>query len=1233
MKTFVILLSFLVCCVTAGRLGLTQKLLWLDSVRQGQQAAPLSETPLSTYSDNNKKLFNSLDQGYTSQGTNERQQFLLDVLLQVQKPLVNTQLIVLGQILVTDPNQYVLPNDEILQQFLQQASYQNILGRNDVYNPVDMSDIRQLVGLQRFFVLAQDFTVFQKNVVYARLYFNPVMFVDALSLAIRDRADTQDLVMPSMNEILPQLYYDNYVLNAAQNVDYYNLISQATRTSAKHSLFDVFGLGGFGSLFQVRKYGLFNPRQQRRVEIANGRANSEIQAQITLQVGEQGGASTDLTNDIALNVAFSNIIIDQLAQTVTEVIEGEQHIGGIGSNQQKYQQGQYYQQGEGSNRGIGVGYRVRRDKQDIYEGQTNGESLDILEGINAVSKQNVVNTNELPQVDVNSQHLLRVGRRHRGNTPYGGYSNYVNPLYRQQNQYSYNDQENDYEREQNQGSQYGYNNQAYGSSYAQPNRRQQSQGAQYGSPYGYKDQEYSSYYGSPCVHHQNQGYFYGRGQNQGAQYSYNDQKYGSYYAAQPYGREQSQRAQYGSSYGYKDQEYGSYYGSPYGHQQSQGAQYGYQNQGYSYGPRQNQGAQHGSSYVAQPYGSQQNQEGQYGSLYGYKDQEYGSYYANPYGRQQNQGALYGYQNQGYSYGRGQKQGAQYGYKNQEYGSSYANPFARQQNQGNQYGYKNLEYGSSSSYSSPYGRQQNQEAQYGYRNQEYGYGAKGPEQAQYQRQQQQVYRVQPYGQEDVVSVNDVTADNDDETVVARYARDTGNRGESGRRNRGHDSKRHNYRYTEQYRELESLRGEIVRSIAATQQVRYSRRGEILLQSIQELAARLNMQQIVEIIEGGRSQQQQQQYLQIQQEIGQIMQQLRILIDQVTQEAGISEGSEETLDIVASIINGKIILEQRQLSIATQSSLQELQQQIQRVVGNQVGQVNEVTPLVLLAGNLRNPVTQQTILSLAQLIDEYRQELQPYTKNQLGGNGDIAVRNILIDPLVTYTEVVDADLVNLIDQQLLQSNTNNLQHLSQKVVARQQRLNYEPFTISMNIESELQQDVSIRILLGPQVDYNGRRVSLAQNRQNYIVIDAFVKQLQAGENNIQRYSRQFNGYSNEVSTISEIYRQVITGQKQQQQSGTNSQLPQHLLLPRGTTINGGLPVQIMVVVTPLTQQDRFLLGEGVNAQQISGVGIAGIGVDQLPLGYPLDRQIVDEQSLNVPNILATETVIQYDSRTRA
>ncbi|XP_017489260.1 PREDICTED: fat-body protein 1-like, partial [Rhagoletis zephyria] len=540
---------------------------------------------------------------------------------------------------------YVLPNDEILQEFLNQAGNQEILGRNDIYSPADISNIRQLVGLQRFFVLARDFYVFQKNVVYARLYFNAVIFVDALSLAIRDRPDTQDLVMPPMNEILPQLYYDNYVLNSAQNVDYRNLIYQATRTNAKASLFDYFGLGKISSLLEGGKYGLFNPLQQRRIQVAydpqdiviassNQRVNyreshpdyfgdrNEIPVEIALPVGEQNGLATDLTNDIDLNVALKNVIIDQLTQTVTEAIEGGQQIGDIGKYQQYHQQGQYYKQGPYYQKGQYHQQGPYYNKGPYYQqGQYYKQGSYHQQGV--YNKQGPY----YKQESYYQQGPYYQQESHYKQEPYHRKGQYYQQEDRQTGRYSNANEEASRVRRDQQSI---YDEE----SYSQYLERQE------GSP----KQSVVNTNELPKVDASSE-----RLLGVGRRHRVNAANSGYSYNVYPFYRQQNQ-------YGNNDREYGS---SLYGRQQNQDAEYDYYEQKY------------GSSY---PYGHERKQENQYG----YSNQEY------PYGRYQKQGAQYGYNDQKYGSSYSINQGAQYGNKDQKYGSSYL--CGGRKHQGHQYGY-------------------------------------------------------------------------------------------------------------------------------------------------------------------------------------------------------------------------------------------------------------------------------------------------------------------------------------------------------------------------------------------------------------------------------------------------------------------------------------------------------------------------------------------------------------------
>ncbi|XP_067647988.1 uncharacterized protein Fbp1 [Eurosta solidaginis] len=1175
MKTFVILLSCLACCVVARRLGATTKPRFLESIGESKQ-------------------------GYAYGGAQQRQQFLLDVLLQVQKPLANVELIQLGQELVTEPAMYIKHDDIILQEFLQLASSQHILGPNDAYNPVDMTHVRQLVGLQRFFVLARDFQIFQKNVVYARLYFNAVMFVDALTLAIRERPDTQDLVMPPMNEILPELYYDNYILYSARNVDFERLVDQVKGTGSR--LLDY-----FGALYPVGKYASYNEELPERKQYGAGK---EISAEIVLEVENQNDLPTELSDDIQLDIAWKSIIIDQLAQTATESIECGQRIGGGGSSVyysegEKYQRGGYsniYAQGYGQRYGQSQRYEQSPryygyGAQDQYRGSYQGYGDKV---------QDFVNINELPKVSADSERLLPISNKARG------HSTYVNPFYGPRNQYGFGNQE--YGRSGLYDSyspryQYGYGSQEH-SSYSP--RYQYGYGSQdYGTSGSYDPSRGYSTYVNPFYGPRSEYGYGNKGYAASGSYQGSYVPYGPYPDATKYGYKGQQYGGVGQ-YGYNKLSYGSHYtGGPRTYEEYQGAQHSSPNK------------KHGSynDYAGQKYQGLYDQG--YDSAYTGPDasQYYqGDYYA-PYAAKYYQGAQYDASDK--RYGSNGYAGQQYrDVHDQRYGLAYTGHYAPKYHQGGQYGryepqqYKSADYG----YKSGSDKQQYQ-GPYSYNYEKYGSAYTTPYEGPHNGAEYTKYG--PYYNS--YSQNYPSYEPHYRQGYAPYY----NGRHGGEQTEGsYKYQKHGYGNKNQYSYDERSLSEIAQYIAYAKELSYERRGEILLQSIQELAARFNIERIVDAVEH-KTDKQQQYYQAEREKIAQLMQLMRTLIEQVREERSISEGSEATLNIIADIMNGRLILKQQQFSSAVQSTLQALQQEIVNILGSDVGAVREVTPLALSFGNLREPLTQQIIIAYAHLIADYRQQLQPYGKDQL--SGDIEVQSVRITPLITYTENYDADLINLLDEKLLQSNTYNLQQLSQKVVARQQRLNYEPFTISLDIAVEQPQEVAIRVLLVPQIGVSGRRASLTEYPQNHIVIDTFVERLEAGKNYIQRSSRQFNGYNNDATTISQLYYQVMTGQilsEAQYQPSSIRQLPRNLLLPRGANVDGGLPVQILVIATPVTQQNRQYLSEALYPEQISGFGIAAVGADQLPLGYPLDRQIYNEECLYVPNIKVIETTIQYD-----
>ncbi|XP_030570984.1 fat-body protein 1 [Drosophila novamexicana] len=165
-----------------------------------------------------------------------RQRFLLDLLLQVHKPLLQQELTDLGRELNENPNDYKAGSWPLLRDFFERVHQNRILRPYSIYSLLQEELPQQLLDVYRFLVLAKDWKIFQSNACYARSHFNPVLFVHALQLAIGVREDTKDLMMPAMHEVLPQLYFDKELIREAQFVNWQQLAPVIPKRSWRETL-------------------------------------------------------------------------------------------------------------------------------------------------------------------------------------------------------------------------------------------------------------------------------------------------------------------------------------------------------------------------------------------------------------------------------------------------------------------------------------------------------------------------------------------------------------------------------------------------------------------------------------------------------------------------------------------------------------------------------------------------------------------------------------------------------------------------------------------------------------------------------------------------------------------------------------------------------------------------------------------------------------------------------------
>ncbi|KAL7729296.1 hypothetical protein ACLKA6_008875 [Drosophila palustris] len=270
------------------------------------------------------------------------------------------------------------------------------------------------------------------------------------------------------------------------------------------------------------------------------------------------------------------------------------------------------------------------------------------------------------------------------------------------------------------------------------------------------------------------------------------------------------------------------------------------------------------------------------------------------------------------------------------------------------------------------------------------------------------------------------------------------------------------------------------------------------------------------------------------------------------------------------------------------------------------------------SLNNRVQQCTLRRILDVVDEQReQQLGAYRREQLDMPG-VTINEVRVSRLSTRIEEGDMDVSSLLEQPQ-----------QMQMLVRQRRLDNLPFTIDLDINSERaqEQDVVIRLLLGPRQDAEGRDLSLEQRRKNFVLLDAIRARLQSGRNRVQHRSTNIGWTTRDVTPYSEIYRRVMNTMRGQQEQltvedlvGDNGRFPQRLLLPHGRP--EGLPMQLLVIVSPLERQEHRVLLERTGG--LMGISQAAIE-DKRPLGFPLDRRIDNEQELLANSNVQLQNVV--------
>nr|XP_016997454.2 fat-body protein 1 isoform X2 [Drosophila takahashii] len=378
----------------------------------------------------------------------QRQKFILDIVQNIRQPLQQGELIQLDQGLIVDSQRYRGGIDEVMQRVIDLDRQRRLLDEHQVYSVGRLEDVQQLRGIYRLLVRSVDFDTLRRNVVYLRRNINPVLLVNALALAIRDREDTRSLVVPAIQELLPELYLDEEVIDQVRGV--------LREQSQRPSLMDIVGLR---QRAMNPMLNILMPWREIHMQMAlmkqQNRLNVGGQKRVVIRAENQGqleGTSL-LTDDIELRNLVQNLIQELALLEEDSQQEQRQWIGNEREREQLINSEQEYRdqwigrqynsrerqidQNVGSGRLLYVNRRRLQEQQNQDEGQyvygsqrerfqrllrrddddDDDDNNDIRMG--RVQLQRGISqgglrmggVRDLPTVSVNSDRLLHVGRR------------------------------------------------------------------------------------------------------------------------------------------------------------------------------------------------------------------------------------------------------------------------------------------------------------------------------------------------------------------------------------------------------------------------------------------------------------------------------------------------------------------------------------------------------------------------------------------------------------------------------------------------------------------------------------------------------------------------------------------------------------------------------------------------------------------------------------------------------
>ncbi|XP_055594474.1 hexamerin-1.1-like [Uranotaenia lowii] len=252
------------------------------------------------------------------------------------------------------------------------------------------------------------------------------------------------------------------------------------------------------------------------------------------------------------------------------------------------------------------------------------------------------------------------------------------------------------------------------------------------------------------------------------------------------------------------------------------------------------------------------------------------------------------------------------------------------------------------------------------------------------------------------------------------------------------------------------------------------------------------------------------------------------------------------------------------------------------------------------SMRDPFFYQLYYRLMSYYWQFKSYLPYYTFEELYFKG-FEIKNVAFDKLMTYFEYFDADISNAFPM-----GFSSDKFFDFSIYARQKRINHKPFTYTMDVYSEFAGKGVVRMFMGPKF-YDMKE--LQYYKQYFVELDQYVYDFVAGKNTIVRNSRDYYWSVRDRTSYVELYKKVMSAYKGEDKfaldmSEAHCGFPDRLLLPKG--LPSGYEMTFYFIVTPYyaPKTEQFSTYEHSYS---CGVGSGSKYIDDLPFGFPFDREI--------------------------